>query len=152
MMEYFNIFGTVFIAVLMIPNIIYAAKCKNEFVNIWKNKTVEILEQIGRYGCFGTMIINIPGTWFGFPSDETFALYLIINTVLITAYCIIWVICFKKNTLFRAVTLSVLPSLVFLFSGIISRYVLLTISAVIFAPCHILISCKNVQTLWTKHK
>ena len=37
--------------------------------------------QVGRLGCFGFMIINIPGTWFGWWSDEAFALYLIVDTL-----------------------------------------------------------------------
>lgn len=142
-MEYINIFGLIYIIAIMIPNIIFAIKCKDGFVNTWKNKTVELLEQIGRFGSFGFMIINIPGTWFGFPSDEVFALYLIINTVLIIVYCVIWIFSFGKNNLFKAISLSVLPSVVFLFSGIMSRSILLIISALIFAPCHIIISCKN---------
>lgn len=142
-MEYINIFGLIYIIAIMIPNIIFAIKCKDGFINNWKNKAVEVLEQIGRFGSFGFMIINIPGTWFGFPSDEVFALYLIINTVLIIVYCVIWIFSFGKNNLFKAISLSVLPSVVFLFSGIMSRSILLIISALIFAPCHIIISCKN---------
>lgn len=142
-MEWLNIFGLLFIAIIMIPNIIYAIKCKDGFANKWQNKIVEVFEQIGRFGCFGFMIINIPGTWFGWWSDEAFAVYLIGNVVLILLYCGIWIICFKKNTVFRALALSILPSIVFLFSGIMSRSVLLILSAVIFAPCHILISYKN---------
>ena len=144
-MEWFNVFGLIFIAIIMIPNIIYAIKCKDGFDNKWSNKTVELLEQIGRFGCFGFMIINIPGTCFGWWSDEAFAVYLVANTIMVLAYCIIWIICFKKNTVFRALALSVLPSLIFLFSGIMSRSVLLLVSAVIFAPCHILISYKNAE-------
>lgn len=144
-MDWLNIFGLLFIIIIMIPNIIYAMKCKDGFANKWQNKTVELMEQIGRFGCFGFMIINIPGTWFGWWSDEAFAVYLLINTLLVLAYCIIWIICFKKNTVFRALALSVLPSIVFLFSGIMSRSVLLIISAVIFAPCHISISYKNAK-------
>ena len=144
-MEWFNVFGLIFIAIIMIPNIIYAIKCKDGFDNKWSNKTVELLEQIGRFGCFGFMIINIPGTCFGWWSDEAFAVYLVANTIMVLAYCIIWIICFKKNTVFRALALSVLPSLIFLLSGIMSRSVLLIIAAVIFAPCHILISYKNAE-------
>lgn len=92
------------------------------------------------------MVINIPKTWFGWASDEAFALYLIIDAVLIIAYCVIWAVCFKKNSVFRALSLSIIPSVIFLFSGIMSRSVLLMISAVIFAPCHILISYKNAKT------
>ena len=144
-MDWFNIFGLIFIVIIMIPNIIYAIKCKDGFINKWSNKMVELLEQIGRFGCFGFMIINIPGTWFGWWSDEVFAVYLMVDVILVLLYCIIWAVCFKKNTIFRALALSVLPSVIFFFSGIMSRSVLLMISAVIFTPCHILISYKNAE-------
>lgn len=141
-----NIFGLVFMVIIMIPNVIFALKCKDGFENRWENKFVEVLEQIGRYGCFAFMVINIPKTWFGWASDEAFALYLIVDAVLVTAYCVIWAVCFKKNSVFRALSLSIIPSVIFLFSGIMSRSVLLMISAVIFAPCHILISYKNARS------
>ena len=144
-MDRFNIFGLIFIVIIMIPNIIYAIKCKDGFINKWSNKTIELLEQIGRFGCFGFMIINIPGTWFGWWSDEAFAAYLVVDAILVLMYSIIWIVCFKKNTMFRALALSILPSVLFLFSGIMSRSVLLILSAVIFAPCHILISYKNAK-------
>lgn len=133
-------------AAIMIPNIIFSIKCKDGFENKWKNKPIEVLEQIGRFGCFGFMIIYIPNTWFGWQSDEAFAVYLIADTVLIIAYCAIWAVCFKKNSMFRALSLSIIPSVIFLLSGILSRSVLLIISAVIFAPCHILISYKNARS------
>ena len=144
-MDWLNIFGLIFIAIIMIPNILYAIKFKDGFMNKWQNKTVELLEQIGRFGCFGFMIINIPGTWFGWWSDEAFAVYLIANAILVLLYCVIWIICFKKNTMFRALALSILPSVIFLFSGIMSRSVLLIISTVIFTPCNILVSYKNAE-------
>lgn len=144
-MEWFNVFGLAFITVIMIPNIIFAVKSKDGFYNKWKNKFAETIEQIGRFGCFGFMIINIPGTWFGWRSDEAFAVYIIIDTVLVMLYCFIWIICFRKNSVFRALVLSIIPSVIFLFSGIMSRSVLLIISAVIFAPSHIAISYKNAR-------
>lgn len=145
-MGWINIFGLVFMVIIMIPNIIFALKCRDGFENRQKNKFIEVLEQVGRYGCFAFMVINIPGTWFGFRSDEAFALYLIVDAVLIIAYCVIWAVCFRKSGVFRALSLSVIPSVIFLFSGIMSRSVLLMISAIVFAPCHILISYKNAKT------
>lgn len=145
-MGWINIFGLVFMIIIMIPNVIFALKCKDGFGNRWENKAVEVLEQIGRYGCFAFMVINIPKTWFGWASDEAFALYLIVDAVLVTAYCVIWAVCFKKNSVFRALSLSIIPSVIFLFSGIMSRSVFLMISALIFAPCHILISYKNARS------
>ena len=91
------------------------------------------------------MIINIPGTSFGWWSDEAFAIYLILNIVLVIFYCLIWIICFKQNSIFRALALSILPSIIFLFSGIISRSILLIVGSIIFAPCHIMISFYNAK-------
>lgn len=144
-MEWIDVFGLAFITVIMIPNIIFAVKCKDGFENKWKNRFVETVEQIGRFGCFGFMIIHIPGTWFGWWSDEAFAVYLIIDTLLVMLYCLIWIICFRKNSVFRALALSIIPSVLFLFSGIMSRSVLLIIAAVIFAPSHIAISYNNAK-------
>ena len=144
-MEWLNVFGLVMVAVIMIPNILFAMKCKDGFVNKWNNKSVETVEQIGRFGCFGFMIINIPGTWFGWWSDEAFAVYLVVDAVLVTLYCVIWAVCFRKSSVFRALALSIIPSVLFLFSGIMSRSILLTIAAVLFAPSHILISYQNAN-------
>ena len=142
-MEYVNLYGLVFIIIIMIPNIIFAIKCKNGFTNKFHNKIIEILEQIGRFGCFIFMIVNVPYTSFGFKSDEAFALYLIIDSILVFLYCLIWLICFKKNSIFRSLALSIIPSILFIFSGIISNYILLIVFSLIFAPTHILISYKN---------
>lgn len=144
-MEWFNAFGLAFIIVIMIPNIVFAVKCKDGFENRWKNKAIEIIEQIGRFGCFGFMIFNVPGTWFGWWSNEAFAIYLIIDSLLITLYCAIWVVCWKKNSVFRALALSIIPSGIFLFSGVMSRSILLIIASILFAPSHIMISYKNVK-------
>ena len=144
-MEWFNIFGLIFIVVILIPNIIFATKWKDGFDIKWKNKYVEVMEQVGRFGCFGFMVINIPGTWFGWWSDEAFALYLIEDGILVTIYCATWIIYFKKSSVFRALALSIIPSILFLFSGIMSRSVLLIIATVLFAPSHILISYRNAK-------
>ena len=53
---------------------------------------VETAEQIGRFGCFGFMIFNIPGTWFGWWSDEAFTLYLMVDAILAALYCLIWIL------------------------------------------------------------
>ena len=142
-MIWINFYGLLFMAVIMVPNIVFEMKCRDGFKNLWENKVVQILEQAGRFCCVALMIFIIPGCRFGFSSDEALALYIIINSILVGLYCLIWIICFRKNSVFRALALSVLPSAVFLFSGIMSRYAPLIAAAVIFAPCHILISYKN---------
>lgn len=145
-MDWFNWIGLIYVAVIMVPNIVFAVKCKDGFNNSWKNKAVEIIEQIGRFGCMGFMIFNIPNTWFGFWFDEAFAVYVAINSVLVGAYCIIWIICWKKNNMFKALSLSIIPATIFLFSAIMLRSILLGVTALLFAPTHILISYKNAKT------
>lgn len=144
-MEWCNVFGLIFMAVILIPNILFAVKCKDGFENKWKNRTVETVEQIGRFGCFGFMIFNIPGTWFGWWSDEAFAVWLVVDALLVGLYCLVGIVCFRKSSVFRALALSILPSVLFLFSGIMTRSVLLTISALLFAPAHIAVSWQNAK-------
>ncbi len=142
-MDWFNIYGLVIIAIMMIPNAVYAAKCPDGFENRWKNRIVYPLEQVGRFGCFGLMTINIPGTWFGFWFDDAPTVYIAVNVVLLLIYCGIWVVCFRDNGVSKALALSVIPSVIFLFSGVMIASIPLIVAAVIFAPCHIAISYKN---------
>ena len=146
-MEWFNPFGLVFITIIMIPNVVFVIRCKDGFANNYRNKTVELVEQIGRFGCFGFMIFNVPGTWFGWASNESFALCLILDALLVALYCILWIVCWKKNGVFKALALSILPSAVFLISGITSRSILLILAALLFAPSHILISYQNAKNI-----
>ena len=145
-MDWINIFGLIFMVIIMIPNIIYAMKCKKGFENKYRNKTMESIEQMGRFGCFGFMIIRIPGTQFGWRSGKAFAAYLVVNMILILLYLVIWGILFKKNTVFKAVSLSVLPAIVFLFSGVMTGSIPLIVAASLFTPTHILISYRNAKT------
>lgn len=144
-MDWLNIWGLFFVVIIMIPNIVFTIKCNDGFENNHVNKIIESIEQIGRYGCLGFMIFNVPGTWFGWWSNEAFAIYLIVDAMLIALYCILWIFCWKKNGVFKALALSVIPSITFLFSGIMSRSLLLILAALLFAPSHIFISYKNVK-------
>lgn len=131
-------------AIVMIPNIVYFATHKNDAANIYPNKVVSVLEQIGRYGCFVLMIFNIPYTYFNFWFDHALTVYLSVNGGLCLLYLIFWAVCWNRKDKLKAVSLSVLPSCIFLFSGIALASLPLVVFAVIFAVNHILISCKTV--------
>lgn len=144
-MSWFNYIGLIIIAGIMIPNILYAVKQKDGFQNKYVNKSAEVFEQIGRVGCFIFMIFNIPHTYFGFWFSGALLPYIIVNSLLCVGYLVCWAIFWKKSNLAKAISLSLLPSFIFLFSGILLANVPLIVCAIIFAPCHILISCKNVN-------
>ena len=65
-MSWFNYYGLIIMAIIMIPNIIYAVKQKDNMALESHNKMIIIAEQVGRYGCFVLMIFNIPYTYFNF--------------------------------------------------------------------------------------
>lgn len=62
-MRWINVYGLVMIAVILVPNIVFAIKCKDGFDNMWHSRFVSAAEQIGRFSCFALMIFNIPGMY-----------------------------------------------------------------------------------------
>ena len=76
----------------------------------------------------------------GIPDQE-------VDAALLLAYWLIWVVCWRRGGLFRAAMLSALPSALFLFSGVAARNYPLLAAALVFAPCHICISCKNAPVI-----
>ena len=141
-MGWFNYYGLIIMVLIMIPNIIFSIKCKDGFVNLYQNKTILVLENISRYFCFFTMVINIPYTYFGFI-ENGFLIYLSINSILLIIYTLGFIFCFSKHIIFRSYLLSIVPSLIFLVSGIVLRSILLILFLIIFLITHVTISVKN---------
>ena len=139
-MNWFNYYGLAIMAIIMAPNIVYAIKHKN-IENKHGNKAAEISEQIGRYGCFVFMIFNIPYTCFGFWFGGAKIVYLSVNGGLCIMYLLCWVIFWNRQGIFKALTLSVIPSILFLFSGIVAANIPLIVLAVLFGISHVYISC-----------
>ena len=142
-MDRFNLTGLIFVVVLLIPNIIYAATNKDGFAGEFHNKLVETGEQIGRFGCFILMFIQPSFVTLGYIYDGAQALYLILGIVLLALYCGGWIVFRKGNSIAKALTLSILPSVLFLESGILTLNIPLIVLSVVFAICHITISYKN---------
>lgn len=142
-MGWFNYYGLAIVAIILVPNIIFAIKRRDSIANNYQNKAAQVFEQIGRYGCIAMMVFNIPFTYFNFWFDNALIVYLSVNGGLCLAYLLFWVICWSSNGKLRALSLSVIPSTIFLFSGIVLANVLLTAFAAIFAVNHILISYQN---------
>ena len=142
--SWINIFGLVIVILLLLPNIIYEMKF-HEIGNKCKNKTMNIIEQIGRYSSMFLMIFNIGVAEFGFSLAEVFIIYFVGNTFLMIAYWIIWGLYFKKRVLWRSMVLAIIPTVIFLLSGITLRHYLLVISAIVFGIGHIYVTYQNVK-------
>ena len=121
------------------------------FAKRYQNKIVEFLEQIGRFGCFFSMFLIIPFMNSGYWFKQGKTVYLFLGVILVVLYCLGWIVFWKEDSIRKSLYLSIIPSLLFIESGIISGNILLLIFAVIFAPCHILISYMNVILIWVKY-
>ena len=139
---WYNLFGLGIVVLLLIPNIIYIVKFRG-VENLCKNRIMNVLEQIGRYASMFLMIFNIGIGEFGFSSVNMFLVYWLGNVILLLAYWIIWFIYMKKQKNWQGLASAIIPTCIFLISGITLRYLLLIISAVIFGCGHIYVTYQN---------
>lgn len=140
-----NFIGVVIVILLLVPNIIYSMKNKEPAPSI-PNKTMTIIEQIGRYACIVFMWLPL-FTWkFGFRSGEELFVYMGGNAVLIVAYCVFWCFYFKKRKIPTAIVLAVVPTCIFLWSGMLLRHWILVASAILFGVGHIYITVRTHTT------
>lgn len=71
------------------------------------------------------------------------SIYIILGIILVSLYCVGWIIFWKEDSVRKSLYLSILPSLLFIESAVVCGNLQLLIFAVLFAPCHILISYMN---------
>lgn len=143
MKEWISLYGLLFAAIILIPNIVFAITQKGGFENKFKNRVIEILEQVGRFGCLIFMVLSIPGLHKGFWFSNAKAIYICLGFSLAFLYCLFWIIFWKESSARKALTLSILPSALFLESGVLTLNIPLIVFSVIFAVGHIAISYKN---------
>lgn len=144
-MSWINVPGLIFVLLLLVPNIAFAAAHKDGFENRYQNKQVEALEQIGRFGCFIFMAVCLPFACGGWWFDKAETVYLTAGGALITLYLLGWFILWKEDSVRKSLLLSIVPSLLFLESGILTLNIPLILAAMLFAPCHITISYQNAR-------
>lgn len=140
----FNILGLYVMIAILIPNIIYAIKFKG-VKNKCTNKFMNVLEMLARLDCMVLMLFCIRPGGFGFHSVEEAIIYVLGNFVLILAYWGIWISFFVNQKPWKNIALAVLPTGIFLLSGITLQYTVLTVSAVIFGIAHIYVTYKNIK-------
>lgn len=145
-MGWFNYIGVIIFGLIMIPNIVYFIKHKDSFNNTNINKSIIILEQIARYGCIAFLIFNIPMTYYDFWLSNAKLIYIIVNCIFLSIYLLAWMIHWKSSIV-RAAILSIMPSLIFIFCGVMIISIPLIVLSIIFSVIHIYISIKNAKKL-----
>ena len=137
-----NLTGALIIVLMMVPNIIFAAKHRG-MKNQCTCTPMLIIEQVGRYGSMALMVFPLLVWKFGFRSPEEFVIWLVLCTAMLLAYFICWGLYFRKPSLPVALWLAILPSAIFILRGVFLRHWLLTAFGVIFAVGHIYITWFN---------
>lgn len=137
-----NIAGGVIMVLILIPNILYAIRNPQQ-QNKCENRIMNLLEQIGRYASMALMVLPL-GVWkFAFPGLAELLLFLFGNAALLIAYWAFWWLYFRSVTPRRALMLAVLPSCIFLLTGLTLRHWLLVISAIVFGAGHVYVTRAN---------
>ena len=137
-----NFFGAATVVIMMIPNIVYALKNRDE-KNLCTNKFMNIVEQIGRYACIVLMWLPLLVWEFGFAGVTEMIVYVAGNGALIFVYVILFAVYMKKRSAALALALAIIPSVIFLLSGVLLRHWLLVGFAAMFAVGHIYVTAKN---------
>ncbi len=137
-----NLFGACIVVLMLVPNIVYAVRNKNG-KNLCTNKLLNLVEQLGRYACIVLMWFPLMVWKFGFTSIIAMLTYFLGNGSLLLIYWIVFFLYMKEKTGGRALVLAIVPSLIFLLSGILLRHWLLVGFAVLFAIGHVSVTLKN---------
>lgn len=129
---------------LILINIIVSRKGLSGSFNS-KHLIVNILEQIGRYGCMALMILPIltRGWEFGFSSVTEMLIWACLTLLLLVIYGFLWV---KKVGGGAGIlyALAIIPVVLFLLNGILLRHPALAVASLVFGVCHFIIVRENV--------
>lgn len=174
--SWINVFGGIIVALLLIPNIMYALKQRGG-QNLCESRMMNMLEQVGRYASMLFMIVCFRESGYGFSSLADFYCYIVGSAVILLAYWIVWILYFRATGIHASVrgkgpvaifvagrenvakvtklkwALAILPCCLFLLCGITLRYIPLILSALIFAAGHLYVTQRNIiMSTWTKER
>ena len=132
------------IVCFILINIIFARKGLSDSFSS-KYLVINILEQIGRYGCMALMILPIfVRDWkFGFKSVMEMLLWIWFTILLLVIYTFLWI---KKTNGGVGVFygLAIVPVILFLLNGILLRHLALSVASLVFGIFHFIIVKENV--------
>lgn len=139
-----NWVNIVAVVLLIVINVIAARKGVSEdFCS--KYQTINIFEQVGRYGSMAFMIFPVftKGWKFGFMSVMEMLVWVCSTVLLLAVYGLLWI---KKPAGGVSVLygLAIIPVILFLLNGILLRHPALVVASLIFGAFHIAIVKENV--------
>lgn len=137
---FFNLWSACIVALLLIPNVIYALRHKGSGISS-PNRAINALEQFGRFGCMIFMIVplGVRGGEFGFYSLEEVVIWAAGMAGLLLVYYICWGFYARRPGPRMALALAAVPCGVFLLQAVVLRHWVLAVFAGVFAGAHLYI-------------
>lgn len=143
-----NTFNAVVLVIIFIPNIIYSIRHKGEDIgDKYHNRVLFICEQIGRYASMFLMLfpIGCEDFEFGYKSADLFIVHVLLDIVLLIVYVVVWCLYEHKKTMDRSLVLAIVPTLIFLISGLLLQHWFLVFAAILFGIGHIYITYRSAK-------
>lgn len=144
--NWINWINVLAVACLILINVIVSRKGLSDSFNS-KHLIINILEQIGRYGCMALMILPIftRGWKFSFASVAEMLIWLSLTILLLLIYSFLWV---KKGNgkVEILYALAVVPAILFLLNGILLRHPALVVVSLVFGIFHFIIIKENAMS------
>lgn len=143
-MDWLNLPGLMMVVALLAPNLLYALKRHGSLRRRGQESRLwTALEQLGRFGCMALMCVHT-GVWdFGYASEAWRIVWLSVGMTILCAYCLVWVFHFRRESRITALSLALLPTLLFLLSGLAWRNVPLMALSLLFGAAHTVVTMQN---------
>lgn len=136
-----QIYGVIAVVVLLLPNLLSQKGSRGGYV--YPKTHLSVFARIGTLGSNFFMIFGIVGTylgpWFPFAAE----LYLLQSALLLLAYIAASLLTAERDTLCRSILLSVLPSALYLSSGILLLSIPLIVTSIVYAAGYIPLCIRN---------
>ena len=137
-----NGWGATIVIIMLIPNIIFTIR-NPHLENKCENAIMNTIEQVGRYTSMALMIVPVLAWKFGFKSVLEMIFYVVVTSVLLLLYLVVWFFYLKSQSKNNAIILALLPTMIFVISGILLRHWLLMIAGILFGIGHIYVTLQN---------
>ena len=137
-----NGWGATIVIIMLIPNIIFTIR-NPHLENKCENAIMNTIEQVGRYRSMALMIVPVLAWKFGFKSVLEMIFYVVVTSVLLLLYLVVWFFYLKSQSKNKAIILALLPTMIFVISGILLRHWLLMIAGILFGIGHKYVTLQN---------
>lgn len=126
-----NVYGLLFVVIMIIPHIIYA-RTHNYDIKSVENRAMVYIERIGKYCGAFLMAVNIGVLEMGFTSALMKRFWLYSTAAAVAIYIVLWVLFLKTGKKGLAYAITILAGLILMYCGLLQVKSLLLFAGVVY--------------------